>query len=169
MNSRRKAIGTLLAAPCALLSWPGATTARAAAAPAVGSKLPLVDLPLIDGGTFRASQAERQVVVVYWWASWCPFCAEMTPSVERLWRDHRNDGLSVIGISIDKGIEAAREHRLKRGYTFPSAMYARGVESALPKPKAVPALWVRDRDGRVVMAEIGQLFPEDVAQISRFL
>ena len=168
-NSRRHAIGTLLGAPAALMPWLPATSARAAAPPVPGSKLALADLPLMEGGTFRAAEAEGKVVVVYWWASWCPFCAEMTPSIEELWRTQRERGMAVIGISIDRSVEAAKESRRRRGYTFPSTIHGPGIEHVLPKPRTVPVLWVRDRAGKVVMAETGQLFPEDVAQIARFL
>ncbi|MCG2592148.1 TlpA family protein disulfide reductase [Ramlibacter sp. XY19] len=141
---------------------------RAAAAPAVGSKLALPDLPLIEGGQFRASQAEGLVTVVYWWASWCPFCAEMSPSIEKLWQSQRDRGLTVLGIAIDKTVEPAREYRRRKGYTFPSAWVASDTARVLPQVRKVPMLWVRGRDGRVVMAETGQLFPEDIEQIARF-
>ena len=163
--NRRDAIGTLLAAPAALLS----AAAQAASPVAAGSKLTLVDLPLIEGGVFRAADAERKVLAVYWWASWCPFCAEMSPSVEQLWRSQRDRGLAVLGISIDRTPEAARDHRARRGYTFPSAIHHPGIDAVFAKPKTIPAFWVRDRTGRVVMAETGQLFPEDIAQVARFL
>lgn len=146
-----------------------ANATRAPSAPAVGSLLTLVDLPLMEGGTFLAAQADRLVTVVYWWASWCPFCAEMSPSVETLWRTHRERGLAVLGIAIDKTVEPAREYRRRKGLTFPSTWSAADTRNVLPKPHTVPTLWVRDRAGRVAMAESGQLFPEDVEQIARFL
>lgn len=147
-----------------------ATSAQAARPlPALGSKLALADLPLIEGGSFKASEANGKVVVVYWWASWCPFCAEMSPHIERLWRSQRERGLTVIGISIDTSIEAPRDYRRRKGYTFPSALYAQNIEATMPKPQGIPVVWVRGRSGQVVMAEHGQLFPEDVEQIARFL
>src|SRR5690349_19550028 len=107
-QKRRTLIGALLAAPLGLAT---ASIARAASSPpAVGSTLALPDLPLINGGTFKAAEAEGRVVVVYWWASWCPFCREMTPHVEALWKAQRDRGLTVLGISIDKDIEAPKEY-----------------------------------------------------------
>lgn len=154
----------------ALAAGPGAlVSSLAATAPVVGSKLVLADLPLIDGGTFHAAEAEGKVVVLYWWASWCPFCAEMSPSIEKLWRTQQARGLTVLGISIDKTVAPARDYRRKKGYTFPSAWFASDTRGVLPKAQKVPLLWVRSRGARVVMAESGQLFPEDVEQIARFL
>lgn len=164
--ARRTLAKALSLAPLALADLPAAAVESPAGK---GSKLALIDLPLLEGGTFRAAHAEGKVVVLYWWASWCPFCAEMSPSIEKLWRTQRDRGLVVLGISMDKGADAPREHRQKRGYTFPTAHYAAEMDRVLPRPRKVPILWVRDRAGRVVMAEEGQLFPEDIEQIARFL
>ena len=169
-TTRRSWLAGLWGLPWALFSSLAVTAAPAAAAPPpLGSTLALVDLPLIEGGTFRAAQADGLVTVVYWWASWCPFCAQMSPSVEKLWRTERGRGLTVLGIAIDKTVEPARDYRRRKGYTFPSAWYGADSGNVLPKASKVPMLWVRDRGGRVVMAETGQLFPEDVEQIARFL
>lgn len=165
----RAVLGALVAA-----AWPAASVAATASqvapgSPVLGTPLPLLDVPLIEGGTFRAASADGQVVVVYWWASWCPFCAEMSPSIDKLWRTQRDRGLVVLGIAIDKTVEAPREYRRKRNYTFPSTVFTPEIGSALAKPRNVPVLWVRDRAGRVALIENGQMFPEDVEQLARFL
>lgn len=167
-DKRRDFIRTLLAVPCGFLpSFEAAP--QAAKSPAVGTKLQLPDLTLIDGEPFQASQADGRVVMIYWWASWCPFCAEMSPHVETLWRTQRERGLIVLGISTDRTAEPARAYRKRRGLTFPSTWYEPAMERFLPRPRSVPVAWVRGRDGRVVMTENGQMFPEDVAAIARFL
>ena len=166
LEKRRGLIGALLAAPLTLAT---PRAARATTQPRKGDKLALVDLPLLGGGTFWAAEANGRVLAIYWWASWCPFCREMSPDVEKLWQAHRERGLLVLGISIDRTAEAAATYLKKRGYTFPSAWYQPAIEHVLPKPKTVPTTWVRDRQGRVVMAATGQLFPEDTADIAKFL
>ncbi len=142
---------------------------KAGPLPPTGSRLELPDLPLLDGSNFKAASAQGQVLVLYWWASWCPFCAEQTPLMEQLWLAQRGRGLQLLGLSIDKQADAAVAYRAKRGYRFPSAWVSPAVAQALPKPKGLPVTVVRGRDGRVVMAEAGQLFPEDIEQIARFL
>jgi hypothetical protein len=91
------------------------------------------------------------------------------PSVHVLWRDQHGRGLRVLGLSIDKKPEDAVAYLARRGYGCPSGWVTPAVARALPKPKGLPVTMVRGRDGRVLMAEAGQLFPEDVEQIARFL
>lgn len=168
--TRRQTMGAVVCAFLALIQRDGvAASVEPPAPPKVGSMLRLVDLPLIEGGILPASSLDGKVAVIYWWASWCPFCAEMTPSIQKLWQSQRERGLTVVGISIDKTADAAREYRRRRGYDFPSAILDATLARALPKPRAVPTLWARDRQGRIVVAETGQMFPEDIEELSRLI
>jgi peroxiredoxin len=138
--------------------------------PPLEGSLALVDVPLLDGGTFRAASADGKVLVLYWWASWCPFCAMQTPQMQALWEVHRDRGLLLLGISIDKRADDARRYLARHGYTFPSTFDTPEVRRAFPLPgKGLPVTVVRGRSARVVMSEAGQLFPEDVERIARFL
>jgi thiol-disulfide isomerase/thioredoxin len=170
---RRRALSILagwgLAAPAARAQTPPADEARAGPPPPLGTRIELPELTLLDGSTLRPADVQGQVVVLYWWASWCPFCAVQTPLMDKLWQAHRARGLRLIGLSIDKKPEDAIAYLAKRGYGFPSAWVTPAVQRWLPKPKGLPVTVVLGRDRRVVMSEAGQLFPEDVEAIARFL
>ncbi|MCO5976071.1 TlpA family protein disulfide reductase [Ideonella sp. NS12-5] len=118
---------------------------------------------------FRPAQAQGQVVVVYYWASWCPFCVQQTPWMEKLWQTQRQHGLVVLGLSIDTQAADAIAYRARKGDTFPCGLLTGEVARVLPKPKGLPVTIARGRDGRVVAAETGQRFPEDVEALARFL
>ncbi len=149
---------------------PFANAAGDAPLPAVGAPLVLPDVSLFDGSTFRAAGAQGRPVLIYWWASWCPFCAVQTPHIQKLWDAQRSRGLVMLGLSVDRRVEDARKYMAGRGYTFPTGFNTPEVERVLPKPgKALPVTCVRGRNGRVVLSEMGQLFPEDVEQIARFV
>ena len=137
--------------------------------PAPGTKLGLPEVTLFDGSRFTQADADSQVLVLYWWASWCPFCAVQSPLMEKLWLAERRRGLRFLGLSIDRQAEDAIAYLAKRGFTFPSTLVTPAIARALPKPRGLPVTVVRGRDGRVLMGEAGQLFPEDVEQIADFL
>lgn len=174
MTTRRDLIATLLASAGAGVAWaqkggsqaPG--DARAPGLPAVGTPLALPDVKLLDGTRFEAAQATGKPVVVYWWASWCPFCAVQSPYVEKLWRAQRARGLQVLALSVDTRPEAAADYMRKKGYTFPAGMVTPDVARILPKPKGLPVIVVRGRDGRVAFAEAGEMFPEDIEGLAKF-
>jgi len=137
--------------------------------PAVGTALRLPEMALFDGSTFMPRQADGKILVLYWWASWCPFCALQSPHMETLWRTQRARGLQMLALSIDRKREDAKGHLQKKGYTFPAGLVTPEVSRVLPKPKGLPVTVVLGRDGKVLQAEKGQLFPEDVEQLARWL
>ncbi len=162
----------LVAAVCASgarAQTPPAGERDARPPPPVGSRLALPDLPLLDGSTIRPADLSGQVVVLYWWASWCPFCAVQSPLIDQLQRAHRGSGLRVVGLSIDKKPEDASAYLARKGYTFASAWVTPAIAQSLPKPKGLPVTVVLGRDGRIVFSEAGQLFAEDIEGIARFL
>lgn len=137
--------------------------------PDKGTELRLPDVTLLNGSVFRAEQAQGKVTVLYWWASWCPFCAVQSPLIEKLWQANKARGLQVLALSIDKQREDAVKYLASKGYQFPAAMFTPELARQLAKPKGLPVTVVRGKDGRVAMAEAGQMFPEDVEDIARFL
>jgi thiol-disulfide isomerase/thioredoxin len=166
---RRACLTTLLAPALARTQDAGMQDRTAPPLPAVGSVLPLPAIERFDGKRFEPREADGRVLVLYWWASWCPFCALVSPHIEALWREQRARGLLLLAPSIDRDPQAAREYLARRGYTFPAAWVTPAFHRALPKPRGLPVTLVRGRDGRVLQAEAGQLFPEDVMALARHL
>lgn len=136
--------------------------------PALGSTIALPDLTLLDGTTVEAAERRGRTTVLYWWASWCPFCAEQSPLIDKLWRDQQDKGLLVLGLSIDKTAKVAADHLSRKGYGFPSAWLSPELAKHLPKPKGLPVTVVLDAAGKVLAAESGQMFAEDVAELARW-
>jgi len=150
---------------------PAAMEAKAPPMPALGTHLPLPEVQLLDGGVFRPAQAEGQVLVIYWWASDCPFCALQSPEMQKLWLSDRGKGergLQLLTLSIDRKREDAVAYLRKKGYTFPAGFVTPEIQRVLPKPKGLPITLVRGRDGKLLQGERGQLFPEDVEQLARW-
>lgn len=146
-----------------------AAEAKAPPLPVPGTALKLPQVSLLDGSVFRPEQADARVAIVYWWASTCPFCALQSPEMQKLWLAHKDKGLVLLTLSIDKKPQDAQAYLKKKGYTFPAGWVTPEVQRALPKPRGLPITLVRGKDGKLVQAERGQMFAEDVEQLSRWL
>ncbi len=167
--SRRQLLqaGAALGAPL-LAPWAVAQKA-AQPLPALGTSYPLAAVPLLDGGRFEPAQAEGRALVLYWWASWCPFSAQQSPEMQKLWAAQKTRGLRMLALSIDKTPQDAMAYLTRRGYSFPAVWVSPEVARFYPKPDGLPVTVVRGKDGRVVQAEKGQLFAEDVAERARWV
>lgn len=143
-----------------------ALEALAPAMPRLGDELKVPPIRLLTGQDF---QHERQPLLLYWWSSTCPFCALQSPSMQALWQSQKSRGLRMLALSIDKKPEDAQVYLQKRGYTFPSAWASPEWRKQFPKPKGLPITLLMNSQHKVLLAEKGQMFAEDVEAIPRML
>ena len=167
MNRRRRLL-TAAGAALAAGALPGAVAAERAVPP-LGSRIDLPPVRLLDGRQIEPAHWRGKVLVVELWASWCPFCARQNPEIDKLHRAHAASGLEVLALSIDRKSEDAARYLRERGYAFHAAMLDAKWEAALGRPKGLPIVWVIGRSGRLEQLEIGEMFPEDVAELARWL
>ena len=146
-----------------------AREAKAPALPEVGSLMRVPNLSLLNGQAYDSAASPSKITVLYWWASTCPFCAQQSPEMQKLWSQQQGKGLQLLTLSVDKRPEDAAAYLAKKGYTFPAAWVSPEVNRQFPKPRGLPITIVLDRQGKVLQAEKGQMFPEDVAQLGQWL
>jgi peroxiredoxin len=137
--------------------------------PDIGSPIPWSQVKLLNDEVLKSSQFKGQVLVTYFWASWCPFCAQQSPEIEKLFVKYQSKGLYVLGVSVDKDLSAAKIHFQKNRYSFPSTWLDPQLQSELKKPKGIPVVMVYDKSGLLVQYEKGQMFAKDVQALSRWI
>lgn len=70
--------------------------------PAVGQIAPDFTLSGLDGKTYSLASLRGKVVIVNFWATWCPPCREEMPSMEQLHRELADEGLVILAVNIEK-------------------------------------------------------------------
>lgn len=146
-----------------------AEEAQAPPLPAVGARLELPRIELLDGSVYEPAASAGRPLLVYWWSSTCPFCALQSPSMDKLWLGERGRGLQMVALSVDKKPQDAQAYLARKGYSFPVAWTSPEWRKAFPKPKGLPITLLRGRDGRLLLAERGQMFAEDVEAIAQLI
>jgi len=121
-----------------------------------------------QGAPVRLSSFRGRVVIVNFWATWCPPCRTEIPRLNALRSRYAADGLEVIGVSIDEdGWSAVTPFAAAQEIDYPLALANENVTSAYGGVTALPTTFVIDRDGRIVQKIVGQLIDEkgDALQI----
>jgi len=134
-------------------------------APVVGERIAIPPLQTIDGKTVSAADLKGKVVIIEYWASWCPFCVKQMPYFEKLYRAKASEGLVIIGLNIEKDEAKARGFAQSRKLSFPVVMTTPEIDAALKRPRGLPVTYVVGRDGRLLRLETGEMFEEDVAEL----
>ena len=139
-----------------------------ASAADIGKRVQWSDVTLLDGRDLPATALTGRVVIVEIWASWCPFCAQQNPLLQQLYDAQRGRGLEFLTFSIDRDPAKARAYIAQHHYTFPAAMATAWSRKAFGPRVGLPELYVVDRDGRIVVKETKEMFPEEVRDLARF-
>ncbi|MDQ3215932.1 MAG: TlpA family protein disulfide reductase, partial [Pseudomonadota bacterium] len=88
--------------------------------------------------------------------------------VQKLHEAYRERGITVLAFSIDQTERAAREYLARKGYTFNVAMRTDAVDRWFGRNRTLPETYVVDSGGKLVFVHRGEMFPEDIAALSRF-
>jgi cytochrome c biogenesis protein CcmG, thiol:disulfide interchange protein DsbE len=90
-----------------------------------------------------------KATVIDFWASWCAECERTMPSLEKLWRDTKDDGVEVIGVSVDEQAEDATNRALALRTTFPIILDPRMSLASRYRVAQIPLTFVIDGRGTV--------------------
>lgn len=112
--------GLILTPVIALLALFGYGLVQKAPKTLVGSPAPDFTLELFDGGEITLSELRGQVVVINFWASWCPPCREEAPILEATWNEYRDKGVLFIGVDWMDTEGEALAYIEEFGLTFPN-------------------------------------------------
>lgn len=108
-----------------------------------------------EGGPRRLSELRGQVVVLNFWATWCPPCVEEMPSLERLHRKLASRGVVVLGVSVDTDAVAYEKFLRDFHITFLNFRDPGGHIPLRYGTTMFPETYIIDRDGRVARKIIG--------------
>ena len=117
--------------------------------------------PTLDGAPFDVTDHRGAVIVVNFWASWCPPCIREAPALQRVWEDYQSRGVQFVGVDVGDNQAAAQAHERRFDVTYPSIEDSSGrvlldFRGTLT-PSSRPSTLVLDRAGRVAARVLGRV------------
>jgi thiol-disulfide isomerase/thioredoxin len=142
-------MSTARLAAAVLFLLAAACPAVAGGPPAIGSPAPEVQAKTLDGEVFDLARTRGQVVIVNFWATWCPPCRAEMPVMDAFYRRHRGEGLVMIGLSQDKPRDLAKVKTVMAAFAYPAALLDDAKVDRFGPFPVLPQTFVIDRQGRV--------------------
>ena len=133
------------------------TTGGLVPAPQVDFLAPDFSLEGIDGRSITLSDLRGQVILINFWASWCPPCRAEMPALQNIYADYSDRGLVVLAVNATNQDELAiiqtfiTEHDL----TFPIPLDTNGTVNALYEVRSLPTTFFISPDGVITEVIIG--------------
>ena len=132
-----------------LLAWQELGRRAGANELRVGAPAPVATLVTLEGQTLRSSDFAGQVVVLTFFATWCPPCRGELPLLGRFAARHAADGLRVLGFSLDGAESLAEVRQLAQSLPFPVGLLSRSDVSGYGRIWRLPVNFTIDRSGRL--------------------
>src|SRR5512136_306367 len=133
----------MIAAAVAACAEPKAVEAQVVPAP----DFSIQDL---QGNTLNLAAYKGKVLVINFWATWCPPCRHEIPDFIEAYKELKGEGLEILGVSVDEAAAPALlDWTRKQGITYPIALATPEMVTAYEPGDFIPATIIVDRKGNI--------------------
>lgn len=122
----------------------------ATSANALNSKpYPALTGETLDGKNFDLKEKRERVVLVNFWASWCPDCRKELPILDEVYAEYQAQGLEIVGVSTDRKKDRAKVLKIAATKKYPNLLASDLTKNDFPEVGWLPTSYVIDRDGKL--------------------
>ena len=126
----------------------------------VGEHVPTTSVTALDGTPVRLSELNEKVVLLNFFATWCPPCINELPHLQEIWDDlHGNENFTMLVVNVGESHETVAEFKAENGFTFPIALDPDKAAFRRFADGGVPKTYLLSRDGTILFQLSG--FSED--------
>lgn len=112
-------------------------------------------LPQLDGQDLRLSSYRGKVVLLDFWATWCDPCREEIPHFVELQQKYGNQGLQIIGVSMDDSADPVRPFAQKFQMNYPIVMGSARIGELYGGVLGLPIAFLIGSDGHIYFKHVG--------------
>lgn len=128
----------------------------------IGDPAPDFSLPDQAGKVHTLAMYKGKVVLVRFWADWCPNCKEEMPKIDEVYKNLKDRGFDVLGVNVKQSEEAVTAFVKEYKITFPTPLDKDAVVAKRYGVIGLPTTFIIGKDGKVKEKVMGDMTKEDV-------
>ena len=167
--------GIPLVALLAILAWGSAQTGGQAVSLGVNNDFgeiivpanaaPGFDLELFTGGSLSLNELRGKVVLVDFWASWCPPCRQEAPDLALVYLEYRDRSVEFVGVDIWDDPGGARDYLEQFQVPYPNGVDKQGSIAIAYGVRGIPEKFFVGPDGSIVKKFVGPIKAADLRAV----
>lgn len=124
----------------------------------VGETAPAFSLKDKDGKVFSDQSLKGKIIVLNFWATWCPPCRAEIPAFKKVYDEYKDRGVEIIGVSLDqKGWDVVRPFLKQHSINYPVVLGGAEIARDYGNVRSIPTTFIIDRKGKVVDSHVGAM------------
>ena len=119
------------------------------------AQAPSFTLKTVDGKKVSLSDYKGKIVILNFWATWCPPCRTEIPHFIKVQKDYAEKGVQVIGLSLDDQSSDVKSFIKEAKFNYPIVMADQKVQVAYGTISAIPTTFILDQKHTLVDKAVG--------------
>jgi len=115
----------------------------------IGKMAPAWELIDLNGKPVKSDNYEGKVIILNFWATWCPPCRAEMPDFIKLHKAFKDKGVTFLGISLDTGLGPVKRYVRTEKVSYPILMGNSKIVTDYGNFSAIPQTFVIDAEGRI--------------------
>ena len=115
----------------------------------------------LKGQAWNLEKIRGKIVLLRFWADWCPYCRYEMPIIDKYYRKLNKEGFLVLAVNVKQSREVALAFTAQLDITFPVLLDPRGTIASRYGVYAIPTNFLIDHDGVIREILIGEVFKEE--------
>lgn len=127
----------------------------------IGKPAPNFTLENLQGEQVTLSELKGKNVLINFWATWCPYCIEEMPDLDKLYTENKDDDFVVLAIDVGEPQSDVEEYLSENPYEFPVLLDKDGKVSMQYLVRGIPTSYMIDKEGNIRAIKMSMMaYPE---------
>ncbi len=122
-------------------------------------EIPIYDFELesLDGQTISLSSLRGKVIFLNFWATWCPPCRSEMPSMERIYKELKDEGFEIVAVDLQEDKKRVQKFEDDFGLSFTVLLDKTGRIGQSYGARSIPTTYIIDKNGIILARALGAM------------